>query len=53
MYKQNLRTHGPLCDGRDAYEDTVRHAIDIGFDSIGFSAHSMMHYASERGMIDA
>ena len=44
-YNQNLHTHGILCDGKDAYEDTVLRALELGFDSIGFSGHSGTHYS--------
>lgn len=40
IYPQNLHTHGTLCDGRYEYEDTVKRAIELGFQSIGFSGHS-------------
>ena len=40
MYLQNLHTHGKMCDGKDEYEDIVKRAIALNFDSIGFSSHS-------------
>jgi len=40
VYPQNLHTHGTLCDGKYEYEDTVKKAIERGFESIGFSGHS-------------
>lgn len=40
IYTQNLHTHGPLCDGKTDYEDMVKRAIGLGFDSIGFSGHA-------------
>lgn len=45
MYLQNLHTHGIMCDGKNEYEDIIKKAIELGFDSIGFSAHSMMSYS--------
>ena len=39
-YKQNLHTHSTFCDGKDTPESTVLRAIELGFDSIGFSSHS-------------
>lgn len=39
-YPQNLHTHGVLCDGKSEYEDTVKSAIELGLQSIGFSGHS-------------
>lgn len=50
VYNQNLHTHGILCDGKDAYEDTVKRAIELGFDSIGFSGHSYMAYSPSHSM---
>lgn len=50
VYNQNLHTHGVLCDGRDAYEDTVLRAMELGFDSIGFSGHSYMSYSPSHSM---
>lgn len=39
-YKQNLHTHTKFCDGANSPEDMVKKAIEIGFDTIGFSGHS-------------
>lgn len=47
VYNQNLHTHGILCDGKDAYEDTVKRALELGFDCIGFSGHSYTPYSRE------
>lgn len=44
MYKQNLHTHCTYCDGKDTPEEMILTAIDKGFDSIGFSSHSYMHW---------
>jgi len=44
--KQNLHTHTIYCDGINMPEEVVEAAIDKGFDSIGFSGHSYMSYAS-------
>ncbi len=44
-YKQNLHTHSTFCDGKDTPEEVVKTAISLGFDSIGFSGHSYMHYS--------
>lgn len=49
MYKQNLHTHGILCDGKNDYEDTVKRAMELGFDSIGFSMHSYAYYSPHGG----
>ena len=42
IYKQNLHTHSTYCDGKDTPESTVLRAIELGFDTIGFSSHSPM-----------
>lgn len=44
MIKQNLHTHCTYCDGKDMPEEMILTAIDKGFDSIGFSSHSYMHW---------
>lgn len=49
-YDQNLHTHGILCDGMDSYESTVKRAIELGFDGIGFSGHSYMAYSPSHSM---
>ncbi len=43
-YTQNLHTHTIYCDGKDTPEDMIKRAIEIGFDSIGFSGHAPMKY---------
>lgn len=49
MYRQNLHTHGILCDGKNDYEDTIKRAMKLGFDSIGFSMHSYAYYSPHGG----
>lgn len=49
MYRQNLHTHGPFCDGKNDYEDTVKRAIELGFNSIGFSMHAYTEYSPHGG----
>ena len=49
-YKQNLHTHSTFCDGADIAEEMIVEAIKKGFDSIGFSGHSYMHYSPEHSM---
>ena len=44
-YKQNLHTHSIYCDGKDAPEETVKRALELGFNSIGFSGHSPTSYS--------
>ncbi len=41
-YLQNLHTHTTYCDGRNSAEDIVKKAIDLGFESLGFSGHATM-----------
>lgn len=36
----NYHTHTNLCDGRNTPEEMVLAAIDLGFDTLGFSCHS-------------
>ncbi|MBQ8310778.1 MAG: histidinol-phosphatase HisJ family protein [Clostridia bacterium] len=47
---QNLHTHSTYCDGRNTPEETVRRALMLGFDSVGFSEHApkpfCVNYAS-------
>jgi len=57
MYNQNLHTHGLFCDGKDDYETTILRALELGFDSIGFSGHSYTSYSqvysmSEEGTVE-
>ncbi len=39
-YTQNLHTHTVYCDGANTPEEMVTAAIDLGFDTIGFSGHA-------------
>ena len=39
-YYQNLHTHTCYCDGNDMPEELILKAIELGFDTIGFSGHS-------------
>ncbi len=50
---QNLHTHTTWCDGKDRAEDLLLQAMNQGFDSVGFSAHSPMFYAPSHGMDEA
>ena len=47
---QNLHTHSTYDDGKQNLEETVKIAIEKGFESIGFSGHSYMHYAPKASM---
>ena len=46
MYLQNLHTHSIYCDGKDTLEEMCERAVELGFDSIGFSRHGNMTYKS-------
>lgn len=39
-YPQNLHTHTTYCDGKNSAEEIILKAIELGFDTIGFSGHS-------------
>jgi len=41
--KQNLHVHCTYCDGKDTPEEVLESAIEQGFDSIGFSSHSVIY----------
>lgn len=49
-YLQNLHTHTIYDDGKDTPESIVQRAIELGFDTIGFSGHSYMYFAPSIGM---
>ncbi len=44
---QNLHTHTTLCDGKDSPEEIIKRAIELGFDSIGISAHGKTAYNTD------
>ena len=46
QYLQNIHTHTYFCDGKDAPEDMVKEAIRLGFNALGFSAHSASYYSN-------
>ncbi len=50
MYKQNLHIHTVYDDGHDTPEELLEAAEAQGFDSIGFSAHSYMHFAPDHSV---
>ena len=50
MHYSNLHTHSTFDDGRDSCESTIQRAIELGFDSIGFSGHSYMPYSPSYSM---
>ena len=47
---QNLHTHTTYCDGIDTPEEMIAHARAKGFDSLGFSGHSVMPFAPQFSM---
>lgn len=46
IYKSNYHTHTTFCDGKDTPETMVKSAIEKGFVSLGFSAHSLYPHAA-------
>lgn len=46
MYLQNLHTHSVFCDGKNTLEEMCQRALEVGFDSIGFSRHACMPHPS-------
>lgn len=53
IYRQNIHTHTTYCDGKDTPEELIRRAQELGFDCIGFSGHSYMHYSENHSMSQA
>ena len=49
---QNLHTHTNFCDGMDAPEKMVSKAIELGFDSLGFSSHAQTDEHNEYELRD-
>ena len=45
LYKQNLHTHTTYTDGKNAPEELIEVALARGFDSIGFSEHTLNVYS--------
>ncbi len=43
----NLHTHTHYCDGSDKPEVYVKHAIELGFSSLGFSGHAPMPFENK------
>ncbi|MBR5527492.1 MAG: histidinol-phosphatase [Clostridia bacterium] len=43
-YKQNLHTHTRYCDGNNTAEEMILRAIELGFDTLGFSGHSYLGF---------
>ena len=49
-YLQNLHTHSVYDDGKDTPEEMILRALELGFDTIGFSGHSYMYFVPTIGM---
>jgi len=49
--KQNLHIHTTFSDGKHTPEELVQEALRRGFDSIGFSEHSYMHFSPSRSQM--
>ena len=43
-YNQNLHTHSIFSDGKNTPEEIIERAIELNFNSIGFSEHSKMNF---------
>ncbi len=43
----NVHTHTDFCDGTDSMEEMVKTAVEKGFDTLGFSFHSYVHFDKE------
>lgn len=50
-YKQNLHTHSTWCDGRATPREMIERALELGFDSLGFSGHTYMDYSDFLGKV--
>ena len=51
MLKSNLHTHTVFCDGNNTPEEMVIKAIELGFSSLGFSAHSPMFFENDYAVL--
>ncbi|ADL53583.1 histidinol-phosphatase HisJ [Clostridium cellulovorans] len=50
MKFSNFHTHCRFCDGIGEPEEYVKRAIELGFDAIGFSSHSPVHFSTSWNM---
>lgn len=48
----NYHTHTRFCDGKNTPQEMVEAAIELGFDTLGFSGHAMAPEAEEYGVKD-
>ena len=44
MFNNNFHTHTKYCDGKNTPEEMVLSAIELGFDSLGFSGHAYTEF---------
>ncbi len=47
IYRQNLHTHTTHCDGKDTPRKMIERALELGFDSLGFSRHSYTPFSEK------
>ena len=50
MKFSNFHTHCRFCDGIGEPEEYIKKAIELGFDAIGFSSHSPVHFSTSWNM---
>lgn len=43
----NLHTHSHFCDGKEAPEEFVKQAIELGFHTLGFSSHAPVPFENK------
>jgi histidinol-phosphatase (PHP family) len=43
----NLHTHSHFCDGKEAPEEYVKQAIELGFHTLGFSSHAPVPFENK------
>lgn len=48
--RSNLHTHTPYCDGANSIEELILRAIELGYESIGFSGHSYTDFDPDPSM---
>lgn len=47
MINWNFHTHSTYCDGNDTLRELADRAVELGFDSLGFSGHSYTEFDKE------
>jgi histidinol-phosphatase (PHP family) len=48
----NLHTHSYFCDGKEAPEEYVKRAIELGFHTLGFSSHAPVPFENNFALHD-